>query len=690
MKRLYQDNVLREIINSIADAFVVIDKDGNICEWNKKAFDLFGWEYSEVVGRPFAKIANLNAADTQKLRSSDRSLVPVRNDFTIITKYGANIPVEVTSLGVTLDGGDRFVVSTFRNLCRERAEQDSLRRRAELLNLSRDGIFVVDNNQRVIFWNKGAERMYGFTEDEALGQPVCELLKIDFDSISGKSPTLQIALSLIDSHEWEGELQQYTKDCREITVLSRWAVDVAKEEVMITNTDITDLKEHTMRAEYLATHDHLTGLPNRRLFDDRIAHAITQSKRYSTKFALILLDLDRFKYINDSLGHHKGDLMLKAIGSRLKALIREEDTIARLGGDEFVILMENIHDESDIHEVVEKIIKEVEAPVDVDGMSLMTRASVGISIFPANGVDPQTLLRNADMAMYRAKEIDKGSFRFYSSEMHDKVQKRINDETLLVHALENHEFELFYQPKICADEERPRYKMVGVEALIRWNHPTRGLVMPSDFIALAEENGLISPIGEWVIQEACKQCMEWQKCCGDEIRMSVNLSLQQLQRGKSIIQVINESLVKSGLHPGLLDIEITESMAMSNADVMIDVLRQIRALGVSLSIDDFGTGYSSLAYLKRMPLDNIKIDQSFIRGIPDQNDICIVRAIIAMAHSLGLKVIAEGVSRKQQVSILDTMQCDEMQGFLFSKPMCATQIQKNFLGRYWELDKMID
>lgn len=692
-KKIYQENMLRGLLNHSLDAFIVVNKQMEVLEWNQNATKLFGWTEDEARGEKINKL--LVPRDFMKYHAkthhapaavyNDRDAHPILNrrlEVPARRKDGSEFPIELTVIPVESDG-ELFFCASIRDLTQRRTDEAELARRANLINLSRDGIYVVDENHVLTLWNQGAEKLYGYTSQEALGRVSYELLKTDFSAAfkgdtSAQEGFIQIIKELMINKTWEGELTQYTKTGEKVVVLSRWTVDDDENEVLVTNTDITQIKKHADRVEFLATHDDLTGLPNRRLLDDRLHQAIALSHRNGTVAGVMLLDLDRFKYINDSLGHDFGDRLLVEISRRLINVVRENDTVARLGGDEFVIIVEDVEDSKAVGAIAQKIIDVVCKPVILSGKEVTVGTSIGITVYPQDGSTIEHLMRQADMAMYSAKGIEKGSYRFFNNKMNEEIQKRLADENDLRRAVENNEFILHYMPKVCTFDR----KTTGVEALIRWKHPTRGIVSPIDFIGLAEEIGLIGKIGEWVLMTACKQAKKWQDEGHLPIQMSVNLSLHQLVPG--IVQLIERALNHSGLDPQWLDIEITESAAMKNVEDSIKTLTEIRALGVSLSIDDFGTGYSSLAYLKRMPLNCLKIDQSFIRGIPDDgNDICLVKTIIRLAHNLGLKVVAEGVYDSEQVAFLDTMKCDEMQGYLFSRPEEPDVVGDDLIEHQW-------
>lgn len=427
------------------------------------------------------------------------------------------------------------------------------------------------------------------------------------------------------------------------------------------------LRQAELAIQQLSNYDFLTGLPNRILLEDRLNQAIKQALRDGHHLGIMFLDLDQFKQINDTLGHAYGDNLLKQVSRRLEGCLRKSDTVARLGGDDFIIILTGVRQCEHISQVACKILDALSEPLLLDGHEIFTTASIGIAIYPHDGNDPHQLLKNADIAMYQAKEQGRNAFQFFSREMNNKAEERLLLDNRLRRALERQEFFVLYQPQM----NLLTGKMIGMEALVRWEHPEMGLVTPDKFIPLAEDSGLIIPIGEWVLRTACQQNKIWQEMGFGPLRMAVNLSGRQFKQQR-LVESIAAILTETGLEPSLLELEITESTIMHNAQKTIVTLRRLREMGISLAIDDFGTGYSSLSYLKYFPIDRLKIDRSFVLDVTtDPDDAAIAEAIISMAHSLNLKVTAEGVEQHEQLHFLTQRNCDEMQGYLVSRPISA-------------------
>ena len=425
----------------------------------------------------------------------------------------------------------------------------------------------------------------------------------------------------------------------------------------------------SVQIEHLAYYDGLTALPNRELFIDRLSLALVQAHRDNRKLAVLFLDLDRFKLINDSLGHAVGDELLRAMGKRVHEAVREGDTLARLGGDEFTLLLPGVHNAAEAARVAQKVLEAARAPFQLQGREVFVTTSIGISLYPEDGADAEALIRNADIAMYRAKEQGRDRFQLYAPAMNAQAVERLGLEHGLRKALAQDQLVLHYQPII----EVATGRIHGMEALLRWRHPDLGLVPPDDFIELAEATGLITPMGPWILEEACGRTRAWQRGTRYYFSVAVNLSARQFLE-RDLVSQVERALSTTGLEARYLELEITESVAMQSAENTLRTLTELKALGVRISIDDFGTGYSSLAYLKRFPIDTLKIDQSFVSDIvTDRNDSAITAAVIAMAHGLGLRVVAEGVEREEQLDFLRRQRCDHYQGYLFSRPLAADE-----------------
>ena len=431
------------------------------------------------------------------------------------------------------------------------------------------------------------------------------------------------------------------------------------------------LEAANRQLRHLATHDSLTGLPNRVLLDDRLAQAVAHAERSGQSFAVMVCDLDRFKLINDSLGHRAGDELLQEVARRLSATARSIDTVARLGGDEFVIVVNPVADRADAEAFAQRAIQAIRPPMQIAGIAIRTSPSIGIAFYPADGTSLDALLAHADAAMYAAKERGRNTVQCYAAGMSARTQEKVQLESDLHDAVAGGQLELHYQPKVDTETNA----VYSAEALVRWRHPQRGLLQPDDFIPIAEECGLIGAIGEWVIREACRQARAWQKTGLPGMRVAVNLSASQFRAGK-LVERIRQALADAELEPEFLEVELTESAVMSDPEESIKILEQLSQMGVVLSVDDFGTGYSSMSYLRRFPIDKLKIDRSFISEVMDRpDDASIVRAIVSLAHSLRLKVVAEGVESPAQLEFLKTVGCDQYQGFHFSAPLSAGEFE---------------
>ncbi len=552
--------------------------------------------------------------------------------------------------------------------------QRDLRQAAVVFENTAEAITITDTDNRIIAVNQAFTRITGYKEEEVLGCNPSLLNSGRHDEAFYQT----MWRSIKETGHWRGEIWNRRKSGEIYPELL--TVNTVKNDAgEITHYvgifgDISALKETESKLEYLAHHDALTGLPNRLLLNDRLAHAIKRAARGKNQVAVLFLDLDRFKTINDSMGHPQGDRLLQLVATRLSKSLRAEDTIARLGGDEFVLVIEELKSRQDVALVAENILALFGRPFQLDEREVFIDASIGIGIYPEDGADSDTLLRNADAAMYRAKSEGRNTYQFYIEALTAEALERLTLESSLRRALERDEFRLFYQPQFSLVDGA----LVGAEALIRWFHPEMGLVSPAKFIPLAEETGLIVPIGEWVLQEACSQQRSWQQAGWPPLKIAVNLSARQFHK-PGLVKVIANILEKTGIEPAWLELELTESIIMRDAEATIRLLKELHQMGLEISIDDFGTGYSSLSYMKRFPIHKLKIDQSFVRDIStDKDDAEIVASIIALAQSMNLRVIAEGVETEEQLRYLVARGCHEAQGYHYSRPVPPEEIEQFF------------
>jgi diguanylate cyclase (GGDEF)-like protein len=557
-----------------------------------------------------------------------------------------------------------------------RASESALKRETRLLEQSQRaaqiGAWEMDVATGALHWTAQTHRIHG-TSPETFTPTWDSALRF-FPPDHAAVLRAAFERTLRTGEPWDLELELVTAANRRIWVRSTGAVERMRDvprKAWGSFQDITARRLSEDQIARLAHYDELTGLPNRNLFASHLAHALTRARRLDQSVALLFIDLDRFKHINDALGHDVGDEVLKIVGERLSEALRASDLLARLGGDEFVVIAEDVAPSEAAAALAAKLIAAVDRPIKVGGHELTLTASLGISRFPNDGTDVQTLLKNADTAMYRAKEQGRNGFQFYSPHMGSANRDRLALETHLKKAVqERNQFVLQYQPRVSLRDGR----ITGVEALVRWQHPERGLVPPGDFIPLAEELGLIAPLGDWVLRTACTQAVTWQRA-GLGLRVAVNISARQLHGG-TFLADLRACLAQTGLQPNWLELEITESVMMQRTQHVTELLQSLEALGVALSVDDFGTGYSSLAYLKRLQVDSLKIDQSFVSGVPaDDEDVAIVRAVVALARSLHLEVVAEGVEERAQLDFLRSEGCDAAQGYLIGRPMSASQLE---------------
>ncbi len=555
-----------------------------------------------------------------------------------------------------------------------REECDRLReseeRYSNMVELAAIGISHVDVNGRFVHVNRRLCEMLGYTRDELLELSVVDISHPDDRSETDKG-RVRLQNGEIDS--FKVEKRYLRKDGTPIwvhlTIAAQRSADGRRLNDISIVEDITERREAQSRVHYLATHDEMTGLANRTLFHEILTNATATGRRYRRRFAVLFIDLDRFKIINDSLGHQGGDQLLKEMAARLKANVRDSDVLARFGGDEFVLIANEVSDRATAALIARNLLLLAMKPVRIGGQQCRVTASIGIAMFPDDAADVNALLKQADMAMYRAKEEGKNGFQFYTPSMGALSEKRLQFEAGLRDAIPRDELSLHYQAKVDIGSGQIR----GVEALLRWTHPEFGEVPPTQFIPIAEDSGLIVPLGLWVLREACVQAVAWIEQGLPPLSMAVNLSPRQFL-DPNLVDSIRQVIEETGMPASLLELEITESVMLTDIEAAVEKLVAIRALGVKLAVDDFGTGYSSLSQLKRFPIDSLKIDRSFIKGIPtDKDDMAITEAILAFGKTLGVTIVAEGVETVEQQNFLRRHACHEMQGFYFSRPIPPDQ-----------------
>ena len=675
------DSRFRGVLATMVEGVAVLSPKGHFIYSNPAAENAFGCPDGGLIGRRPEELP------VERLRA-DGSLCPP-GEFPLLVTLREQRELRDITQGIRArDGSVRWlrvntcvlrssgegshhgVVLTFTDVTERQHAEEQLRLAFEVINHTSEGVMVSDAQHRILSINPALERMIGLRNAQIIGRPSGAFVRaLDDASFAAVND------ALVSGRPWQGEVRLKKKTGRSLHSWAAIAV-VRDNENRIKHhisvfSDMTERKEAQERIEFLAHHDPLTGLPNRLLLRDRVAQALAQALRMQNRVALMFLDLDRFKTINDSLGHPVGDALLKEVVERLRTCVRDTDTICRQGGDEFIILLNDVRDSEAVSRIAEKIHLRMTEPVLVGKHQLSTSFSIGIALGPDDASDFDTLLQKADTAMYHAKEAGRNSHRFFTEQMNRQVVEHLTLENKLRRALDNREFVLYYQPQIDLAEGR----IVGVEALIRWNSPEDGLVSPGRFIPVAEASGLIAPIGAWVLREACRQARAWQDAGLPPFVVAVNLSAMQFKRPDLINTVIN-ALVLADLDSQWLELELTESILIQDAESTVDSVRRLKALGVKLSVDDFGTGYSSLAYLKRFAVDKLKIDQSFVRDLGhDPEDSAIVRAIVQMAHSMKLTTIAEGVETQELADLLRLFHCDEAQGFWLAKPLPADELE---------------
>src|SRR6202167_1095345 len=668
-------------LEAAANAIVITDSHGTIM-WVNHAFStMTGYGAEEVLGKnprllksgaqPESYYANLwLTISSSKVWQGE--IVNKRKDGTTYTEEMTITPVTP----YVHDPANRYFIAIKQDITERKQAEEALLFKTALLEAQAettiDGILVVDESDRIILANKQFGLTFGVSEEMLSTGDDLIVLRHVTDQVL--APAAFVArIQYLNKHRDERSRDELRlKNGKTLDRYSAPLVD-AKDRYrrrIWYFRDITDRKVAEERAQFFAYYDVLTGLPNRALLKDRVSKAIASARRRKDKVALLFLDLDRFKDINDSLGHAVGDLLLQEVAERLKVWGREQDTIARLGGDEFLITLTLIKDVPDAAVASERLMDAMTGAFVVQGHSLNISCSIGISMFPEHGADCETLIKNADAAMYAAKDSGRNNFRFFTEDMNAHAAERLTLENSLRMALAKDEFFLVYQTQMDIFSGR----IIGLEALLRWQHPELGLVPPDKFIRIAENSGLIVRIGEWVMRTACCQARKWQDEGGRAVSLAVNVSAVQFRQA-GFCEFIKEVLRETDLNPQYLELELTESLLLANADVTFSVLKELKSMGVTLAIDDFGTGYSSFNYLRQFRVTKLKIDRSFIQDIAvNPDDAAITSAIISMAKSLNLRVIAEGVENEAQMSFLRAHQCDEIQGYYFSKPLAVDKV----------------
>jgi len=606
-------------------------------------------DIDELVERITVRIGKFEPHSLEETRPNGRSYL-IRNEPLCIDQRPAGF------------------ITTYTDISEQRASAEREQLAQKVYSHTPAGIIATDEAQRILSINPATTRMTGYEAFELVGQTVFGLI----EQGEGQSPA-SFEKDIAALASWQGELEVTRKNG------DRFAAEIRVNRINDAQSgspahfvwilaDITERKQSEERMRHIAQHDALTGLPNRMALLMRLAQLLPEARRHGWKIAMMFIDLDRFKIINDTLGHQVGDELLREVACRLSSVVRETDFVARLGGDEFVIILPGIASVADAAIVAGKTIAALSSAIEANGHELHTSPSIGISIFPDDGPDGDTILKNADTAMYHAKAAGRNNFQFFAAEMNRITSERLSIEHKLRHAIARNELALCFQPQFNAGSATP----TGVEALLRWHHPTEGVISPARFIPVAEETGIIVEIGEWVLATACREMKRWIDAGLKPMRIAVNVSARQLRR-RDFCETVANVLTVSGLPAELLELEITESSVMENPQEAVQILQRLGGMGVTLAIDDFGTGYSSLAYLKLFPIDHLKIDRSFVADIEtDLNDRAIAFGTIALAHSLGLKVIAEGVETEDQLELLRTNGCDEVQGYLMSKPLYSS------------------
>ncbi len=675
------DNEWNQAMDQIQDIIYLVDMQRRLVRANQAFYRLADSDFEQCRGRHIVELVHRDSAEAANCPVCHAQDNQIETTLTLEPGHPGNPtgrPFEV-NLKVLRDEAGRAtgMLVSLHDLSHARQTEERLRLAASVFENTDEGVVITDAEGTIVEVNRAFTEIQGYARDEVIGKNPRIFKSGRHDDAFYRS----LWHTLEKTGHWRGELWNRRKNGE---LFPKWQTisRVTDSSGRVTHyvgvfSDVTQIKRSQEQLEHLVQHDALTDLPNRLLLNERLEQAIKHAERQQTQLAVIFLDLDNFKHINDSLGHPVGDQLLQAVASELLQAVRQDDTVARIGGDEFVLLLEDIGKPEHAGIAAQKVMSAFDQPFQLDNRSIRITASLGICICPEDGKDPATLLRNADSAMYRAKKEGRNTYQFYTEELTRNAFERVQLENNLRQAIENGEFRLLYQPQKALESGR----IIGVEALIRWIHPEQGMISPAHFIPLAEESGLIHPIGEWVLRNACLQGAVWLQQGIEFGRIAVNIAGPQLQRG-NLAQHVLRILAETALPADRLELEVTEGFIMREATSAIRQLSLLRKAGVTLAIDDFGTGYSSLSYLKQLPIHKLKIDQSFVRDIPDDiNDMAIADAIIAMGRSLDLTVIAEGVETEAQENFLKTAGCQEGQGYLYSRPVGPEEIERLLEGQ---------
>jgi diguanylate cyclase (GGDEF)-like protein/PAS domain S-box-containing protein len=648
-------------------------RDGTIQVWNEASTVLYGIARADAIGKRIQDLLKPVGVDgsfeAELAQIWDSGQASPPRDWKITTVNGKQVWVYSNMYPIMLNGKTELIFCTDIDITERKESEHFLRLAAQVFESSRDAILITDAERRIVSINRSFTDITGYAPEDVLGKSTLSLYAGFYQPAFFE----QIGTAITQSGHWQGELWGRRKDGSTYPAWVSMTV-VYDEHGKIDNyigifSDITERKQTEEHIRHMVEHDFLTGLPNRALLLDRLQQALASAKRNRCKLAVLFLDLDRFKDVNDTLGHQVGDKLLQAVAERLKKCVRGNDTVSRQGGDEFVIMLADIRGVEQAAHIAGNILKSIGQPYRIDEHALAISTCIGISVFPGDGSDIDTLIKHADTAMYHAKAGGRNGYQFFNHDMNARIVARITLENQLRRALADEQFDLHYQPEIQIATGR----VVAAEALIRWRHPDAGLLAPERFLSVAEECGLIVTIGDWVLCTACRQARRWLDL-GLPICVGVNLSAIQF-RQKNFLEKVKDALEKTGLPPHLLELEITESVLFDNTRASIDTMHALRDLGVRLAVDDFGTGHSSLSYLKHFPVDKLKIDRTFVHDLStDPNDAAIIRAILIMAKSMKLGVTAEGVETFDQLAFLRAQGCDEYQGNYLTRPLRAAEL----------------